>query len=99
MLNSAGGFAANPNLFRPRWTIGVPDAPLRLAPGSRIKFRLTQTENINDKPAHVERRVLSASSDSRWSQLIQDQEYRGKLAQAYDADPASWRRFRVSKLP
>jgi len=77
----AGGFRANPSLFRPRWTIGVPDAPLRLSQGSRIKLQLTQTQNINDKPAHVRRARLSASSDARWSELIHDREYRDKLAQ------------------
>jgi hypothetical protein len=77
----AGGFAANPSLFGSRWTIGVPDAPLRLSQGSRIKVRLTQTQNINDKPAHVRRARLSASSDARWSELIHDREYRDKRAQ------------------
>lgn len=75
----AGGFAANPNLFRTHWTIGLPDNPLKLAPGSRIKVRLTQTRNVNDKPAHVRRARLSASSDSCWSELIRDQEYRSNL--------------------
>ena len=37
LLKSAGGFAANPSLFRPRWTIGVPDAPLRLSHGQPHK--------------------------------------------------------------
>jgi hypothetical protein len=77
----AGGFAANPSLFRPRWTIGLPDAPLRLTRGSRIKLRLTQVRNINDKPGHVRRARLSISSDSSWSDLIRDKDYRNKLAQ------------------
>jgi hypothetical protein len=34
---------------------------------------------VNDKPAHVRRARLSASSDSCWSQLIRDQEYRSNL--------------------
>jgi hypothetical protein len=76
----AGGFAANPNLFRPRWMIGVPGVPLKLTRGSRIKVRLTQIENIDDKPAHVRRARLSASSDSSWSGLIRDKEYQLKLA-------------------
>src|SRR4029077_1700492 len=75
----AGGFAANPNLFRAHWMIGLPNNPLKLTPGSRIKMRLTQTQNVNDKPAHVRRARLSASSDSRWSTLIRDQEYRSNL--------------------
>ncbi len=75
-----GGFAANPSLFRPRWLIALPDAPLKFARGSRIKLRLAQSANINDKPAHVIRARLSTSSDLCWSQLIQDQDYRSELA-------------------
>jgi hypothetical protein len=74
-----GGFAANPNLFRARWMIGLPEAPLKLTSGSRIKVELTQTQNVNDKPAHVRRARLSASSDSCWSELIRDQGYRDNL--------------------
>ncbi len=59
----------------------MPDSPLRLSHGSRIKVRLTQTQNINDKPAHVRKARLSASSDARWSELIHDREYRDKVAQ------------------
>jgi hypothetical protein len=79
MTELAGGFAANPNLFRAHWTIGLPDSPLKLTRGSRIKMRVTQTQNVNDKPAHVKRARLSASSDSCWSALIRDQEYRSNL--------------------
>ena len=75
----AGSFAANPNLFRTHWIVGLPDTLLKLTRGSQIKMRLTQTQNVNDKPAHVRRARLSASSDSCWSQLIQDQEYRSNL--------------------
>ena len=71
-----GGFAANPNLFRPRWMIGVPASPLRLSRGSRLKVHLTQTENITDKPALVRRARLAASADSSWSALIQDSRLR-----------------------
>ncbi len=79
MTELAGGFAANPNLFRAHWIIGLPDSPLKLTRGSRIKMRLTQTQNVNDKPAHVRRARLSASSDSCWSELIRDQEYSSHL--------------------
>ncbi|PYX67343.1 MAG: hypothetical protein DMG78_27935, partial [Acidobacteria bacterium] len=75
----AGGFAANPNLFRAHWIIGLPDSPMKLTRGSRIKMRVTQTQNVNDKPAHVRRARLSASSDWCWSELIRDQEYRSNL--------------------
>jgi hypothetical protein len=76
-----GGFAANPNLFRSRWTIGVTAAPLRPSPGSRLKVHLTQTENVNDKPALVRRARLAASADSRWSALIKDHDFAPGLAQ------------------
>jgi hypothetical protein len=74
-----GGFAANPNLFSPRWTIGVPAAPLRPPPGSRLKICLTQTESVTDKPALVKRARLSASNDSRWSGLTQGPDFGSKL--------------------
>jgi hypothetical protein len=74
-----GGFAANPNLFLPRWTIGVPTLPLRLTRGSRLKVHLTQTENVSDKPALVKRARLAVSADSSWSTLLQDHEFSARL--------------------
>jgi hypothetical protein len=79
-----GGFAANPNLFRTRWTIGVPASPLQIARGSRVKVWLTQTENITDKPAHVKRARLAASSDSCWPELAQESKFRGELDRLTD---------------
>ena len=76
-----GGFAANPNLFLPRWTIGVPASPLRLSRGARLKIWLTQTENVTDKPALVKRARLSASTDSHWSRLVQDHDFGSNLEQ------------------
>ena len=76
-----GGFAANPNLFLPRWTIAVPASPLRLPRGSRLKVRLTQTENVSDKPALVRRARLAASADSRWSALAHDHDYGARFTQ------------------
>jgi hypothetical protein len=79
-----GGFAANPNLFHARWTIGVPAAPLKFSPGSRLKVHLTQTENVTDKPALVKRARLTASVDSHWSALTQDSNFGVNLAQLTD---------------
>jgi hypothetical protein len=76
-----GGFAANPNLFRTRWLVGVPPSPLRLARGSRLKVHLTQTDNVSDKPALVRRARIAASADSFWSALTQDQDFGAKLEQ------------------
>ena len=74
-------FAANPNLFQPRWTIGIPASPLRLPAGSRIKLQLTQTQNASDKPAIIRRARLAASEDSRWSSLVEDANFSGSLAE------------------
>jgi hypothetical protein len=76
----ANGFQANPSLFRPRWTVMVPVTPLKLAPGSRLKVRLTQTEQINDKPALVRQVRLETSGDQFWQKLAADPTYAGKLA-------------------
>ena len=75
------GFAANPSLFRTHWTIGILDRPLKLAHGSRIKVRLTQTDTLSDKPALVRRARLSASGDSRWPELARDPRFAGSLEQ------------------
>jgi Protein of unknown function (DUF1553)/Protein of unknown function (DUF1549)/Planctomycete cytochrome C len=74
-----GGFAANPNLFRTRWAIGVSAAPVRIPPGSRLKVHLTQTQNVNDKPALVRRARIAASPDSCWP--TQDHNFAADLAQ------------------
>jgi len=79
--SETGGFAANPNLFRTRWTIGVSAAPLRLSRGSRLRVHLTQTANVSDKPALVRRACLSGSADSRWSALMQDHDFDARVAQ------------------
>lgn len=75
-----GGFAANPNLFRSRWTIGIPVASVSLPRGSRIKLQLTQTQNASDKPAIIKRARLFTSSDPGWSDLPNQQDFGGGLA-------------------
>src|SRR3984957_3699151 len=79
-----GGFGANPNLFRPRWTIGIPASPLRLSRGIRLRVHLTQTANVSDKPALVRRARITASADSSWSALTPDSNFGTKLAQLTD---------------
>ena len=77
----ANGFRANPNLFRSRWTVGVPDAPLELVRGSLLKVRLTQTSEINDKPALVRRVRLSVSNNATWHKLVSDSNFADQLVQ------------------
>ena len=75
----SNGFQAVPNLFHARWIVGVPSQPLRLTRGSRIKLRLTQTEEIDDKPALLRRAHLSLSGDSVWQTLASDAGWSEKL--------------------
>jgi Protein of unknown function (DUF1553)/Protein of unknown function (DUF1549)/Planctomycete cytochrome C len=79
-----GSFAANPNLFLPRWTIGIPASPLRLPQGSRLRVHLTQTENVSDKPALVRRARIASSADSGWSALTQDHDFGARLTRLTD---------------
>jgi hypothetical protein len=74
-------FRGNPNLFRARWTVGVPAAPLELTSGGKLKVRLTQTQTINDKPALVRRVSLSVSGDASWRQLAADPDLGSKITQ------------------
>jgi len=76
----ANGFRTVPNLFHTRWIVGVPAEPLRLSRGSRIKLRLTQTQEIDDKPALVRRAHLSVSGDTVWT-LAADAGWKVNLSQ------------------
>ena len=75
------GFAAYPSLFRAHWTIGILASPLKLAPGSCIKVRLTHTQTVGDKPALVRHARISASGDPRWVALARDPGFAGGLNQ------------------
>ena len=77
----ANGFQTVPNLFHTRWVVGVLAEPLRLSGRKRIKLRLMQTEEIDDKPALVRRAHLSVSGDSRWHTLVNSASWGGGLAQ------------------
>ncbi|PYV80672.1 MAG: hypothetical protein DMG93_18325 [Acidobacteria bacterium] len=74
-------FGANPNLFRTRWTIGIPAVPVKLSPGNRIKLSLRQTGNIASKPALISHLRMSGSSDARWTALASDPRSTGELAE------------------
>ena len=65
-------FAALPKLFRTRWIVGVPSEPLPLPPGSRIQVDLKQVQNIDDKPAPIQRVRLAVSGDRSWTALGHD---------------------------
>lgn len=77
----ANGFQIVPNLFHTRWVVGVLAKPINLSPGSQIKLSLTQTQEIDDKPALVRRAHLSVSGDESWKKLADDEGWSAKLAQ------------------
>jgi len=77
----ANGFQTVPNLFHTRWVVAVPAEPLKLSRGSQIKLRLTQTQEIDDKPALVRHAHLSVSRDTLWQTLVNDATWSGQLAQ------------------
>jgi hypothetical protein len=64
-------FSALPKLFQTRWIVGVPTEPLQLARGSRIKVDLKQIQNIDSKPALIQRLSLAVSGDPSWTSLGQ----------------------------
>src|SRR5580692_6519077 len=77
----ANGFQTVPNLFHKRWIVGVLTEPLKLSRGSQLKLRLTQTQEIDDKPALVRHAHLSVSGDKIWQTLANDAGWRGNLTQ------------------
>jgi hypothetical protein len=77
----ANGFQVVPNLFHPRWVLIVLAQPLKLSRGSQIKLRLTQTQEIDDKPALVRHVHLSVSGDEAWHSLANDTGWGEMLAQ------------------
>jgi len=70
-LAANSGFMADPNLFRTRWVVGVPMAPLHLPAGARLRVQLTHTEPINASFSPVPRVRLLASSDASWTAFAQ----------------------------
>jgi hypothetical protein len=77
----ANGFQVVPSLFHPRWVLIVLAQPLKLSRGSQIKLRLTQTQEIDDKPALVRHVHLSVSGDEAWQNLVNDSGWSENLAQ------------------
>ena len=79
-LAAQSGFMANPSLFRTAWVVIVPDAPVTLAPGTRLKVELTQTEQINSETSQAPRVRFAASGDDSWTRLGADPALAEKLA-------------------
>jgi len=68
------GFAANAKLFTTRWLIAVPNTPLLLEAGARIKLELIHSRALEEsKPAVPRNLRLSTSGDERWTALANDE--------------------------
>ena len=65
-------FAALPKLFRTRWIVAVPAMPVQLTRGGRIEVAIEQTQEIDSKPALIQRIRLSASDDPGWTAQAQN---------------------------
>jgi hypothetical protein len=74
-----GAFASDPSLFQNRWIVVIPASPIQLAPGSQVKFHLTQIDTISSKPSLVRRARIYASGDTRWRELSSDPSYNGDI--------------------
>lgn len=73
------GFMVNPSLFKTAWVVIVPDAPVALPAGTRLKLQLTQTEPINAESSPPPRLRFAASSDDRWATLANDPALSGEI--------------------
>jgi len=63
---AGGGVLADPSLFFTRWVVAVPDKPLSLAEGAKLRLQLTQTEAVNQTTGAAPRLRLSTSNDPGW---------------------------------
>lgn len=67
-----GLFAGEPKLSRARWIVAVPEEPLELTAGSILQLRLTQTGQINSRPAPARHIRLATTSAPQWTELARD---------------------------
>jgi hypothetical protein len=82
----ADGFAAQRKLFRTRWIVGIPIAPIDLEHRDRIEVSLKQTQGIDSKPAIVKSVRLSISNDPHWIAFGLDPVRAQKMARLKELD-------------
>jgi mono/diheme cytochrome c family protein len=85
-LAAQSGFMANPSLFRTAWVVIVPNAAITLAPGTRLKLRITQTESINAESSSPPRLRFSASGDDGWTRTASDPALQDKIVRLNDLE-------------
>jgi len=67
---ASGGFAAYSKLSQSRWMIAIPENPLILAPGSRLKVQLMHAPVL---PTTLRHARFDTSGDQQWMRLAADQ--------------------------
>ena len=82
----ASGFAANSKLFQARWIVAIPEEPLALPLGSRLKMQLLHTRDIDSRPAALRRVRLYVSSDARWTAPATDRQLRAQYLELADLE-------------
>ena len=68
-VTANSGVLADPSLFHARWVVAVPDHPVQLAAGAKLRLQLTQTEAVNQTIGAAPRVRLFTSNDARWAAL------------------------------
>jgi len=76
-----GGFMANPSLFRTRWLVAVPQAPIDLPQGAVLRLHLTQTETINAETSVPSRVRILTTNDGRWTRYVASPALAADMAQ------------------
>lgn len=71
--SSKGGWGAKPRINVPRRLVLIPETPVKLKPGERLRIVLRQEDAPNDMmPLVMNRSRYSVSSDPRWTELAGD---------------------------
>ncbi len=89
----AGGFAANPKLFRTRWIVGILASPQHFSADTRIEVALKQLGQIDSRPAIVRRVRLALSGDPLWTAFGNDPKRVDAVAHLKDL------KKRLTKIP
>lgn len=80
------GLLADPSLFYARWVVAVPDRPIQLLAGARLRLQLTQTESVNQTIGAAPRVRLFTSNDKRWTALAHSSQIASSLADLEQMD-------------
>ena len=81
-------FAAMAKLFRPRWIVAVPTAPIALPAGGHLEVDLKEVDSIDSKPVQAKRVRLDVSDDPAWTNGATT--HRAKTDRLFSFDKQLW---------